>query len=335
LVRDGWPNAVARLWQDVKEYGDMSFYESVPSTFEDLCRWAYLFLRTRNHDVAKGFVFLYRPENPSVLPGNGAEVVIRFQGFIGQCNLKPLGNWKGHVSYPLRHVITEFHVCPIVRTPDTAHRAVHYLELKPGPFITEMEAQVSCVEKIRTFVFRELLSTEDAAVAERGNGEGKTDLLSFQRRVFTKVQNGSDTLPSVLDPLDDPDGVVASMHRFWRVTEKIGLGRKLSNGHVERCSHLVFGSGDFVDVTARIEIANVQTEHGVPTVKVFLSPVTVVQLCKAKNVQEVRAATRLHQFLANNGARGQMMGIPSLESSEETHLGTGNVIGPVSGIIFD
>ncbi|KAI0067112.1 hypothetical protein BV25DRAFT_1785538, partial [Artomyces pyxidatus] len=238
LVRDRWPNAVARLGQDTKEFGDMTFHELVPSSFEELCRWAYVHLRTRGQDTGRGLIFLYQPLDPSIPPSmsvNGTEVIVRFQGFLGQCNLKALGNWKGRVFNSLL--------------------AVQYVELKAGPFVDQMAAQIGCVENIRKCVFRALLTTDDAAAAERSSEVSEVG-ISFQRRVFTKVQSGPDAPHSVLTMMDDPNGQASLVSRFWRVTEKIELGRKLLTGRVERCSPLVFGYGDFVDVAARIEIAN-------------------------------------------------------------------------------
>ncbi|KAI0054377.1 hypothetical protein BV25DRAFT_1817153, partial [Artomyces pyxidatus] len=263
LIRDEWPNAVARLAQDEKEFEDMTFDETVPQSFEAICEWGYLHHMANNRDMARGFVLLYRPTDPVFVKRdirNSVEVNIRFQGFLGDHNLKPLGNWRG--------------------TPDTIHKAVQYLRLQSGPFPELMEGQVSCIENIKRFVFRHILDPEDAAAAIRAF-DMVDDSISFQRRVFTKASGITNA------------GKTAPFHRFWRVTTKLDLGRKTAEGRAERCNHLLFSPGDFVDVTARVDIANIRSTGNVPSVKVFLAPLAVVQLCKQEEVAEVSVSHRI------------------------------------------
>ncbi|KAI0067145.1 hypothetical protein BV25DRAFT_1835452 [Artomyces pyxidatus] len=308
LIRDRWPNSIARIAQDVKEFEDMGFHETVPATFEALCRWAYVVIPTDRGESARGYALLYQPADPSVIAtsrGRGVEVLIRFQGFLGQSNLKPLGNWKGRV-----HQLT-----PSSRTPDSAHKALQFIELKGGPFTAQMGAQISCVERLRTFIFRQLLTTEDVALAER-TARPIGDSISLQRRVFTKVHDGPESPPSVLTVMDDPNGLAARISRFWRVTSKLEFGKKTPTGSVERCNQLEFVSGDFVDVFARVDITNAHTEHGVPTVKVFLTPMSVVRLCGAGDVAEV-------------------MGVESVNPISQTISPLTGVVEPFVGLVFN
>ncbi|KAI0062087.1 hypothetical protein BV25DRAFT_1916378 [Artomyces pyxidatus] len=297
LVRDDWPNAIARLAQDIKEYPEMSTQETVPATFESICDWAYVFYRAHRQDLVRSHVLLSKPNTPALnMPEIQCieEVNIRFQGFLGQHNLKVFGSWNGNSVH-------------------NVHKAVQFLEITSGPFKAQMVDQIVCVDNIRRLVIREILPPQDAAATIRlmpPPGES----LSFQRRVFKKIQNGSHYPPSVLTAIDDPTGQTASFARQWRVTSKIALGRKVATGKVERCSPLVFSYGDFVDVTARVDIANVTTENDVPTVKVFFAPVTVIQLCKADDVPE-------------------FMGV---ELSDTTELAdVSSVTAPTMGVVFD
>ncbi|KAI0055003.1 hypothetical protein BV25DRAFT_1786089, partial [Artomyces pyxidatus] len=239
LVRDHWPHSVARLAQDMKQIEEMVGQEIVPKTFEALCQWAYVHHVTKSRDTSRRFLFLYQPANSAAFTpsaGTGTQVTIRFQGFLGQFNVKPLGNWGGIAAQ--------------------AHRAVQFIELLPGPFVMQIKEQLACVDNIKKLIFRELLSGQDAVEASVISGKNEST-LSFQRRVFTRVHNGSSSPPSVLTFMDDPTGAAASIDNQWRITTKINFGQKRSDGGVERCSHHVLCPGDFVDVTAKIDIANV------------------------------------------------------------------------------
>ncbi|KAI0062395.1 hypothetical protein BV25DRAFT_1915946 [Artomyces pyxidatus] len=277
LVRDSWPQMVARLAQDDKEFNDMSSQETVPATFESLCEWVYVYELIRSRDLGRRYRFLHQPGNTLSLSGSdgrGREVTIRFQGFLGQHNLKPLGNWRGELR--------------------NAHKAVQFVELGCGPFIDQMESQISCVANIKKLVFRDVLNPQDASAAlPESTNVDRT--LSFQRRVFTKIVSGNDSTPSVLSIMDDPTRQAASVSKFWRVTTKIAFGRKTIEGRVERCNHRAFSPGDFIDVTARIDIANVRTKYDVNTLKVFLAPITIVQLCKAEDVNQAMGVERTPQ----------------------------------------
>ncbi|KAI0063885.1 hypothetical protein BV25DRAFT_1914943 [Artomyces pyxidatus] len=280
LIRDAWPDAVGRLAQDKKEFLAMMFHETVPPTFEELCEWAYVhhLARTTN-DFGRRFMFLHHPGYTAAATGahvGGTEITIRFQGFLGQHNLKTFGNWHGDGR--------------------SAHRAVQFMELGCGPFVTQMVHQVACIENIKKFVFREILSGQDADTAVRTSA-GTDNFLSFQRRVFTKIRDGPNAPPSVLTPLDDPTGEAAAVSQNWRVTSKISFGKKTADGGVQRCSYHILGPGDFVDVTARIDIASVHTEYNVPTIKVFLAPITIVQMCRAEDVPQVMGVEVVSQAL--------------------------------------
>ncbi|KAI0054357.1 hypothetical protein BV25DRAFT_1769545, partial [Artomyces pyxidatus] len=204
----------------------------VPNTFEALCQWAYVHYVNQGRDLNRRHLFLHQPVNPAAVlrtARTGPEVNIRFQGFLGQCNLKPLGNWRGTLT--------------------SAHRAVQFLQLVSGPFTAQMKDQVCCVDNIKNLVLREILTNVDP---EEGplTFDGSKTTLSFQRRVFTR----SEFPPSLLTYMDDPSGTAGAMHKQWRVTNRIAFGRKMDDGGIERCSHHLFNPGDFIDVTARIDI---------------------------------------------------------------------------------
>ncbi|KAI0057502.1 hypothetical protein BV25DRAFT_1920092 [Artomyces pyxidatus] len=250
LVRDQWPGSVARTAADELAYQQLTHQHVVPCTYEDMCEWAYVWHDARSHNFSRQFRLLHHP-TPTYDQMNlrHVEITFRFQGFLGKHNLKTLGNWNGN--------------------PERAYRASQSIELHGGHFPEVFSAQFHAFEHVKTLVHRALLSEDELFHMLSDIGDNTEQRIAFDRRVFTKVFNPA----TIVDQ--------------WRITEKLALGRRLADGTIERCNQFIFARGDFVDVAAAVDIANVKTYRGIPGVSIQLCPRHVVQLCKAADVPTI------------------------------------------------
>ncbi|KAI0059790.1 hypothetical protein BV25DRAFT_1782880, partial [Artomyces pyxidatus] len=259
LVRDMWPAHVGRMCHDTVEFDAMTDAEKVPGSFEDLCDWAYVIHDTESPDHSRQFILLYQPSALGLVASNYSnpvEVCIRFQGFLSTHNLSALGNWNGDET--------------------SAPKAIQFLNIVAGRFPEVFAPQKDVVQDMRTFLTRALLYEErDMSVVDSLANE-KDDKIYFQRRVFKKVLGQGTDLPSILTGVDDPYGRADAVIDSWRVVEKIAFGRQTADGRLERCNPLIFRSGDFVDVSAKVDIINIRTKRGVPTIAVHMAPVRVI-----------------------------------------------------------
>ncbi|KAI0050692.1 hypothetical protein FA95DRAFT_1603329 [Auriscalpium vulgare] len=258
LIRDAWPAKLARLTMDDKEFDAMAPYEYVPRSPSAIMDWAVVASIPRPLDPSRRWIILHSPD-----PANSTDdvypVSLRTQGFLGKHNFKILGSWDG----------SERNAC----------KAVNQLVLHGGDFPELFQPQQDVIDSLRDLV-RQV--TEDMSPRRSQTA----DSMFFQRRVFKKVVPGVTTQRSVLTAADDILGNARAIDRQWRVVDKIKFGRRLTSGRVRTCNPLEFKDGDFVDVTATIEIASIRGRSGSSTAVMHCVPTTVIRLCPAADVPE-------------------------------------------------
>lgn len=99
---------------------------------------------------------------------------------------------------------------------------------------------------------------------------------------------------------DDPEYLCGQISNDWVVTDKLAIGRKVDGGKYVRCSPLVIGNGDFVDVAVEMDIASTRNANGVVANRVHLSMQHVIQLVNAQDVAAVSASEHVYTFLCTN-----------------------------------
>lgn len=82
------------------------------------------------------------------------------------------------------------------------------------------------------------------------------------------------------------DNDLVSISTKWRLDGSTAFGRRTNAGSVRACSPLIYTTGDFVDVTAVLDIATLM-KNGLTKSKVHLSFTRVIQLCPADKVPSV------------------------------------------------
>lgn len=86
----------------------------------------------------------------------------------------------------------------------------------------------------------------------------------------------------------DSDGArLASISNRWAPSPPTPYGRKMPDGSIKKCSPAVFNRGDFVDVTAAIDIASIGRSVRERKTNVHFSFTRVVRLLTANEMTEV------------------------------------------------
>lgn len=91
-----------------------------------------------------------------------------------------------------------------------------------------------------------------------------------------------------LEPSELFDNDLAAINAKWRLDTSAVFGRRSSAGTLRACSPLTFSVGDFVDVTAILDIATI-TKNGQNKSKVHFGFTSLIQLCAANRVELVSA----------------------------------------------
>lgn len=82
------------------------------------------------------------------------------------------------------------------------------------------------------------------------------------------------------------DSDLVAISSRWRLDASTAFGRRIPGGSVRVCSPLVYSAGDFMDITAILDIATI-TKNGVTKSKIHLGFTRVIQLCQADKVSSV------------------------------------------------
>ena len=80
FVKDLWPSRLASTIDD-RAHKDLDSWQIVPTTFAEICDWAYI---AKNHNIVdhtRLYHVLYK--NPDGDPTTLYPVVLRLQGFLG------------------------------------------------------------------------------------------------------------------------------------------------------------------------------------------------------------------------------------------------------------
>jgi hypothetical protein len=94
LVKDLWPAPFANV-VDKTAINDLTSKQIVPTTFTDVCEWAYVDRKIQSNDHTRLYYLLYK--NPGGVVNTVYPVVVRLQGILGRFELSPLGTWNGCV----------------------------------------------------------------------------------------------------------------------------------------------------------------------------------------------------------------------------------------------
>lgn len=89
-----WPQELPLLVPRTTPVDLMLGKEFVPHSLEKLMEWAYV-RRIYNNDPRRRYVLVYSPTPDT--DGTVERVCIRFQGFVQNTDMRPLGNWNGCV----------------------------------------------------------------------------------------------------------------------------------------------------------------------------------------------------------------------------------------------
>lgn len=99
----------------------------------------------------------------------------------------------------------------------------------------------------------------------------------------------------------DSDAIrLASIASRWTPTSPVPYGRKLPDGSIKRCSPAIFNRGDFVDVTAAIDIASIGRAPKDRKTNVHFSFTRVVRLLTGDELTEVSIVLILVDSLASS-----------------------------------
>lgn len=86
---------------------------------------------------------------------------------------------------------------------------------------------------------------------------------------------------------DDPDGAARRIAARWTVNEPVTTLRLRPSGEIERCSHLLFNVGDFVEVAITFEVSSMPKRgpYSRERTESYLKLQQIVQLKEANQVK--------------------------------------------------
>ncbi|KAH9852994.1 hypothetical protein C2E23DRAFT_859609 [Lenzites betulinus] len=237
-----WPNNLGR--SDSGPFAEMQLEDDwryVPESYEGLCD-SLLVVKKGDDDGDVAWSSRALVHHPQVLPidmrAQMRPFVVVLQGFLGDFNISPLGNWDNLTS--------------LLRRDRSAHAAVQYVTLESGggagiPF----NAQVDVLNNLRAFIRAKV----GAELDEEREGERDMDHIVLERSVFTKVRPSGTQAPAVrLSTASDPGGKAMKLAKVWRVDHVIQTGARQENGQTMAIVPTALRRGDFVEVSVFAEI---------------------------------------------------------------------------------
>ncbi|EIM79106.1 uncharacterized protein STEHIDRAFT_116789 [Stereum hirsutum FP-91666 SS1] len=267
LVRDDYPAKIARNASEPTDWEQMSKETCVPLGFDDLFDWVKLQELPFSPDPSRKWEVVHVPHSDtfdenSLSPSPQTSLrrmTIRIYGVIGNLNLMDFGNWD--------------------RTEAGAAKAMQFLSLRAGPFQLQFSAQQAALADLRKMVFRLLGEHEP-------NTNYNPDEMFFHRRAFNKIDGFGFQQP-LTSALDSDEARLAAMASRWTPTVSPPYGRKLGDGSIKKTNPAVFNRGDFVDVTAAIEIASIGRAAKDRKTNVHFTFTRVVRLLTAYDLNEI------------------------------------------------
>ncbi|KAF8193079.1 hypothetical protein K438DRAFT_1969563 [Mycena galopus ATCC 62051] len=251
-VADGWPQYLHfRHALGIAQDGDVvEGYEIVPLTAQGLLGWAYVDTNPSATDRSRTLRLLYKSPPIRNFPGNTIfPVGVRVQGFVKNCNLRAMGNYK---------------------RGGQAQSAVQMIVLGGGDHGLAFAPYKHGVAGVIAHIHH-CLNVPPPQIHPEQN-----DTMFIARRVFTLVTSKNCHMPSALSPGDDPTHDAAAIHDNWRVLKKLSVGmyvpdeQNLSESEFVPLDASEIRAGDFVDVCVGFDIV-CRTIKGKRTVKVHLT----------------------------------------------------------------
>ncbi|EIM82859.1 uncharacterized protein STEHIDRAFT_113949 [Stereum hirsutum FP-91666 SS1] len=267
LVRDSFPNNIARSKKEPTEFSEMSTRQVKPTSQDALFDWATV-IDVASGDPSRSHELVYKTGSADARQlSSFSRVSIRLFGVLGRHNFLQYGNWSGDEH--------------------TAHKATFFATLEPGPFSTQYNDQVAAVEDVKRLVFKHLSGF-------RENRRHEKQDLFLQRRVFEKVDRSGAARSSFRqEAMPASDSKLQELFKKWRMADGIQFGRKTDAGSIVACDPLIFNDGDFVDIQATFEIITTSRRDRQPvgaaskTVTVHISPSQIVRLMKGEELAKI------------------------------------------------
>ncbi|KAH9847123.1 hypothetical protein C2E23DRAFT_863605 [Lenzites betulinus] len=203
----------------------------VPETFEEMCDWAVVVKQGEEESsMWSTRALVHHPLTlPPTMRSQLRPVMIVLQGFLGDFNISPLGNWdKRDRSVP---------------------GALQFVTLESGGVEDVFGAQVRALQHLRAFIRAKVGAELDEEPSDLG------DALMLERSVFTKVRPSGTQLPAIrLSNASDPGGRARKLGVDWRVDHVIQTGARRANGQNMGVAPTSLRRGDFVEVSVFAEI---------------------------------------------------------------------------------
>lgn len=194
--------------------------------------------------------------------------------------------------------------CPCKRTVSGCTRAIQFITICPGAFMKQFENQRDSLRDIRRMVYKYL----NESVPQ--NQHRDTELF-FHRRLFGVVcphytqlhcpilnhdlfqqVNKYGPRPSIPDSCTTDEERLEAISCRWRPIPPATYARKLDDDSLRRCSAMVISPGDFVDVTATVDIVSVGKHVRDKRTHVHFAFTRVVRLLPDKDLIEVSESER-------------------------------------------
>lgn len=179
LVRDDFPEGIARNASEPEDWIEMSPTSYIPTGFESLFDWISVREMPSNTDYTRRFEVVHMTPSPRSLLDHARNIrrlTVRIFGVVGNCNLNPLGNWDRYGSSCRMLNRSDQHD----RSERGCAKAIQFIAICPGAFTSQFEEQRQTLYDIRSMVYRTL--GEKTPISRYRLNE-----MFFQRRVFKKV----------------------------------------------------------------------------------------------------------------------------------------------------
>ncbi|KAL1949033.1 hypothetical protein VTO73DRAFT_10839 [Trametes versicolor] len=232
IVPAVWPAELGRASCGAFDLQVQSNWRYVPDTFDGICDWAAVEKENDDGNDVYSFGRRLLVYQPSVLPeGYRASmqvVVVVLQGFLGEFNISPLGDWD--------------------KRDKTASSALQTLTLESGGEKDAFGAQVRALRDLRAYISAKVgMPLHDVVEADAR--------IYLERPVFTKVREFAKQPDAVrLSSASDPGGRAQKLAAQWRVDHLIRTGVRRQSGHDMEIAYTALREGDFVEVSVYADV---------------------------------------------------------------------------------
>ncbi|KAI0056640.1 hypothetical protein BV25DRAFT_1842154 [Artomyces pyxidatus] len=264
LVRDMWPGIVAtRECRHSRLYS--ASWQRCPAELEDVFAWCKVLANKPRvpEDRLKQYSLIHQSIDVKPLGRRGIPhpVSFRVQGFLADFNLQLTGNWNGDIGH--------------------APAAIQHVRLDGGAFEDIFSGQVDALRNVAHVVQESLCPDSPKPVIDMICPDGT---IYANRNVFMPhpSANGLFNRSVELTPVEDPDGAIAAIAHSWRIPYRSRFGRRNDMGYTKELPPSNLQRGDFIEITAELEMFMNEPPNAVPTFEVRLRLRNLVRLCKAE-----------------------------------------------------